>query len=153
MHISLAIWNWTVTSPALFSCICNDLNPRCWISTHIHEHISYPLPSLFSKPALFLLSYECFHLQSMNIYPKTPTLIMYANLPSCLNLLCNNSAFYSASYVSEKTSIWLYDVMVWLHHFILLMMYPHQHYQLLVFFNLFMITLAGIPSLEAKSCQ
>lgn len=71
-----------------------NLNPHSWMHINPHSWTHIQLPLHCSANLLFpLLSYECFHLQSMNLYTKTPVLVLHASLPSCLNLLCNNSAF------------------------------------------------------------
>lgn len=111
IHGSLAVWKWTVMVQPIFLCALQWLRPQLLnLIPHSQTHI-LPLPALLSKFLFCLLLYTCFRLQrSMNLYTKTPVLILHGNLSSGLNLLCNITITllsYSASSVREMSSIWL----------------------------------------------
>lgn len=91
----------------IFSCICNDLGPRCWILTHIHECISCS-PFTVQQTRSFVFCH-------MSAFICSPCTFLPNLLSSFCILACHLAGIcyvisllsYSASYVREKTSIWL----------------------------------------------
>lgn len=121
-------------------------NPHSW--THM-----LPLLHCWANLLLHLLSYERWHLQRepshQNPCPQAAGELALLLAFAAQQLCCSPQR---ATWGGKLPSGYKH-LMAQFHQFILLVVCPHQRHHLLVCFNTFMISLAGIPSLEGRFCQ
>lgn len=110
-------------------------------------------PSLLSKPTLASSVIWALAFAVRTFTPKPLSSNCRRACP--LACVCCPTAllFSSASHVRGKVPSGYKHLMAQFHQFILPVVCPHQRHHLLVCFNLFVISLAGIPSLEGRFCQ